>query len=263
MIIERRVGLFIFLAAAFCTALVVGDLTGAKLFEVHVFGLDVLMSVGMLSFPVTFLLTDLLNEFYGSKAARFVTWVGFVMGLASIITIIACVRVPIAALTRAPGWTGVTDDQYASVFGGSLRILFASLAAYLAGQFADIASFHAFKKLSHNKLLWLRATGSTFISQLIDTVLVQSLAWYGMMPNSQIWHIVGSSYVVKLLIAVGLTPLIYGGHVIMERWLGIEPVILGEDGEPLPYGQHAVHVEAPSAASGAAADADAGEAVGG
>jgi uncharacterized integral membrane protein (TIGR00697 family) len=249
MIIERRVGLFIFLTAAFCTALVVGDLTGAKLFEVHVFGLQVLMSVGMLSFPLTFLLTDLLNEFYGKSAARFVTWVGFAMALGSIFTIIAAVKVPIAPLTRAPDWTGVTDSDFNQVFGGSLRILFASLVAYLAGQFVDIASFHVLKKLSRNKLLWLRATGSTFISQLIDTVLVQALAWYGMMPNSQIALIVGSSYVVKLLIAVGLTPLIYGGHVVMERWLGIEPVILGEDGEPLPYGHHA-HPSVPPPAAG-------------
>ena len=235
MVIERRVGLFIFLTAAFCTALTVGDIIGGKLFEVHLFGLTPIMSAGMISFPLTFLLTDLLNEFYGKKAARFVTWVGFAMAVFSIGTIVAAVQVPIAPLTASPDWTGITDATFNNVFGGSLRILVASLVAYLVGQFIDIAAFQALKRLSHNKLLWLRATGSTIVSQLVDSIVVQWLAWYGLLSNGQIARIVATSYVVKLVVAIGLTPLIYAGHVIMERWLGIEAVVLGPDGEPVPH----------------------------
>lgn len=240
MVIERRVGLFIVLTAAFCTALVVGDVIGGKLFEVHLFGLTPVMSAGMLAFPLTFLLTDLINEFYGKQAARFVTWVGFGMALFAIVTIVAAVQVPIAPLTRAPDWGGVNDSTFNNVFGGSLRILFASVTAYLVGQFVDIASFQALKRLSRNRLLWLRATGSTVVSQLVDSVVVQWLAWFGLLSNGQIARIVATSYVVKLLVAIGLTPVIYAGHAVMERWLGIEAVVLGPDGEPVRQGDRSL-----------------------
>jgi uncharacterized integral membrane protein (TIGR00697 family) len=236
MVLERRVGLFIALSAAFVTALVVGDIVGSKLFELPVFGLSVTMSAGMLAFPLTFLLTDLLNEFYGKKAAHFVTWIGFAMALFSLAIVYAALAVPISPLTRAPGWGGVTEATFTSVFGGSQRILFASLAAYLVGQLVDIGVFHLLKRLSKNRLLWLRATGSTVVSQLIDTAVVQWLAWWGLLSSARIASIAATSYLVKLGIAVGLTPLIYAGHVVMERWLGIEPVRLGDDGEPVTHG---------------------------
>lgn len=233
MNLERRIQLFIVLAGVFVTSLVVGDLIGPKLFEVHLGPIDAVMSAGILSFPVTFLLTDILNEFYGKKAARFITWVGFGMAIFAFTVIAMAVRVPWASLTRAPDYTGTVEGSFNNVFGGSQRILFASMVAYLVGQFSDIAVFNLLKRVTRNKLLWLRATGSTVVSQLIDTVVMQFIAWTGVLSTGVIFNIVFTSYAVKLLVAIGLTPLIYAGHLFVERKLGISPVVLGPDGEPM------------------------------
>ncbi|WP_408888884.1 queuosine precursor transporter [Myxococcus faecalis] len=234
MQLDRRMQLFVVLAAVFVTALVVGDLIAVKLFEVHLGGVVAVMSIGILPFPVTFLLTDILNEFYGKRTARFVTWVGFFMAIFAFAVIAIAVQVPIAPLTRAPDYLGTVESAFNNVFDGSQRILVASMAAYLVGQFTDIALFNLLKRVTKNRLLWLRATGSTLVSQLIDTVVMQFVAWTGVLPTKVIVGIVLSSYVVKVLVAVGLTPFIYLGHSLVERKLGIKPLVLGADGEPEP-----------------------------
>jgi hypothetical protein len=234
MKLDKRLMLFVVLAGVFITSLIVGDIIGVKLFEVKLGPITAVMSAGMLPFPVTFLLTDILNEFYGKKAARFVTWVGFSMAIFCFTVIAISVQVPWAPLTQAPDFTGTVAGSFNNVFTGSQRILFASMVAYLVGQFCDIAVFNQLKKLSNNRLLWLRATGSTVVSQLIDTVLVQFIAWSGVLPTAVIVNIIFTSYAVKLLVAVGLTPLVYAGHALVQRHLGMRPVVLGPDGEPLP-----------------------------
>ncbi|XXF78732.1 queuosine precursor transporter [Myxococcaceae bacterium GXIMD 01537] len=234
MRLDKRLMLFVVLAGLFVTSLTVGDIISVKLFEVHLGPLKPVMSVGMLPFPVTFLLTDILNEFYGKRAARFITWVGFAMALFAFLVIAVAVQVPWAGLTRDPNFPGTVESAFNNVFAGSQRILAASMAAYLIGQFCDIAIFNALKRMSRNKLLWLRATGSTVVSQLIDTVIVQFLAWSGVLTTAAIIEIIYTSYAVKLLVAVGLTPLVYAGHALVQRYLGLKPVVLGPDGEPLP-----------------------------
>ncbi|MBZ4418006.1 queuosine precursor transporter [Myxococcus sp. RHSTA-1-4] len=240
MVLDRRIQLFVVLAGVFVTSLVVGDIIGVKLFEVKLGPVVAVMSIGMLPFPVTFLLTDILNEFYGKKAARFITFVGFFMAIFAFTVIAIAVRVPWAPLTRAPDFSGTVEGAFNNVFAGSQRILVASMFAYLVGQLCDIALFNLLKRITHNKLLWLRATGSTLVSQLIDTVVVQFVAWTNVLPTETILSIIYTSYAVKLLVAVGLTPFIYLGHAFVERKLGIKPVVLGEDGEP---------VEAPASAA--------------
>lgn len=234
MKLDKRMMLFVVLAGVFVTSLIVGDIIGVKLFEVHLGPITAVMSAGMLPFPVTFLLTDILNEFYGKKAARFITWVGFFMALFAFAIIAISVRVPWAPLTEAKDFSGTVAGSYNNVFAGSQRILVASMIAYLVGQFCDISIFNQLKKMSSNRLLWLRATGSTVVSQLIDTVVVQFVAWSGVLATSTIVSIIYTSYAVKLLVAVGLTPLVYAGHALLQRYLGIRPVVLGPDGEPLP-----------------------------
>ncbi len=234
MRLDRRLQLFVALSAVFVTALVVGDIIGGKLYDRTVLGFTFRISVGMIPFPVTFLLTDILNEFYGKRAARFVTWVGFGMAVLAFVILGIALQIPWAEITRARDWQGMNQASFDNVFGGSRRILFASMMAYVVGQFSDIAVFNFLKRRSHNKLLWLRATGSTVISQFIDTVAIQVLAWWGLMPLSDIFATVASSYVVKLAIAIGLTPLIYAGHALVERVLKIDPVRLDDNGEPLP-----------------------------
>ncbi|MBX7116755.1 MAG: queuosine precursor transporter [Myxococcaceae bacterium] len=221
---DARTKLFVALSASFIGALVVGDIIGVKLVELTVADFPFIISVGMVPFPITFLLTDLLNEFYGAKAARFVTWVGLGVAAGTFIVINVVLLMPFAGFTEDPGWTGVRAATFNNVFGGSTRILLASMVAYVVAQFTDIAVFHAIKRVTQNRLLFLRATGSTVVSQLIDTVVIQTLAWVGTMPVAKIASIVVTSYVVKFFIALALTPAIYAGHALVERGLKIEPV---------------------------------------
>jgi queuosine precursor transporter len=198
-------------------------------------------SIGFVPFPVTFLLTDLLNEFYGKKAARMVTWVGFAMAWFTLLVLLIADAAPFAPFTQQPDWKGVPPAAWEQVFGGSRRIeqvfggsrriLLASIAAYLVAQLTDIAVFHLLKQRTQNRFLWLRATGSTVVSQLIDTVTIQSLAWWGTLSPETLLNLIASSYAGKVLIALLLTPLVYLGHAVVERGLGIAPVRV-EPSEP-------------------------------
>ncbi len=221
---DARLKLFVVLASIFTTCLVVGDIIGGKLIQTSLAGQTITLTVGMIPFPVTFLLTDLLNEFYGKRAARFVTLVGFAMAVLSFTFIYVAAWVPIAELARAPGWMGVTDDAFNNVFLGSLRMIIASLSAYLVAQFSDIAVFHLFRRATRGRMLWLRATGSTVVSQAIDTLVINTVAWFDRLKVDEIVNIMLSSYALKFLIAVGLTPAIYAGHALVERWLDMQPL---------------------------------------
>ena len=234
MSFDNRLRLYLVLLATFVTSLLVGDIIGSKLTQVTVFGQAFTISVGMVPFPVTFLLTDLLNEFYGKRAARQVTWIGFAMALLAFAFIFVSVAIPFAPFTFGPDWKGTNQQAFDTVFAGSQRILVASVIAYLASQFTDIAVFHVLKKRTQGRYLWLRATGSTVVSQLIDTAVIQTIAWYGLLPVAEIFNIAVSSYAVKLVVAVALTPAIYAGHAIVERTLEIRPVVLDDDGNPVP-----------------------------
>lgn len=225
---DGRTRLFLVLASVFTTCLIVGDMIGGKLVEIPTPMFTAVVTVGMIPFPVTFLLTDLLNEFYGKRAARFVTYLAFGCAVLTYVFIWVGGIIPIAEFTRSKDWTGVTEGSFANVFLGSQRMITASLTAYLAAQLVDIFVFHALKRWTSGKLLWLRATGSTVISQLIDTVVINIVAWTGILTTGQIVDVAVSSYAVKIVIAIGLTPLIYAGHAAMERWLGIAPVQIDE-----------------------------------
>jgi queuosine precursor transporter len=231
VLLDRRLQLFVLLASLFVTCLLVGDIIGGKLLQLTVGEQAFVISAGMIPFPITFLLTDLLNEFYGKRAARFVTWVGFGMALLAFTLIGVAVEVPFAPFTHEASWQGVTQGAFDNVFAGSKRILFASMVAYLLSQFSDIALFNVLKRRTRGRLLWLRATGSTVVSQLLDTVTVQVIAWWGLLSVPQIGALVLTSYAVKLVVAVGLTPLIYAGHALLERQLGMHPVPLDAEGE--------------------------------
>lgn len=227
MFLDKRHKLFLVLAGIFTTCLVVGDIIGGKLVSTTLFGVEFTTTVGMVPFPVTFLLTDVLNEFYGQRAARFITIVGFGLAVLSFAIIFTAAAVPFAAFTHGSDWTGVNEASFNNVFLGSLRMIVASLCAYLVSQFVDIGVFHALKRVTSGKLLWLRATGSTAVSQLIDTITINFVAWSGTMATAKIVTIIYTAYGLKLLIAVGLTPFIYLCHTLVQRGLGISPILVG------------------------------------
>jgi queuosine precursor transporter len=231
--LDARTRLFVILAGIFSTCLIVGDIIGGKLIQVTFLQQTFTLTVGMIPFPVTFLLTDVLNEFYGKRVARFVTLIGFGLAILSYVFIFIAGSIPIAAMAQAPDWKGVTEGAFQNVFLGSQRMIVASLTAYMVAQFVDIGVFHALKRLTGNRFIWLRSTGSTVFSQLIDTVVINLVAWTGILPLAQILNIVVSSYTLKIAIAVGLTPLVYLAHALVERGLGLEPVALAPPSAPV------------------------------
>ncbi len=228
MFLDKRHKLFLVLTAIFMTCFVVGDIIGGKLVQWTIFGHTFTTTVGMLPFPITFLLTDVVNEFYGKRAARFITLLGFGMGVLAFVIIYTAAQVPFADFTRAADWKNMNEQSFNNVFLGSLRMIVASLCAFLVAQFVDIGVFHLLKRLTSNKLLWLRATGSTVVSQLIDTITITFVAWTGERTTSEIVNIIYTAYGLKILIAFGLTPLVYLCHALVERRLGIQPIVLGD-----------------------------------
>ena len=150
------------------------------------------------------------------------------MAVLSFTFIYVSAAIPFADFTRGADWTGVNEASFNNVFLGSLRMIIASLCAFLVSQFVDIGVFHLLKRVTAGKLLWLRATGSTAVSQLIDTITINFVAWSGMMSVGKIVNIIYSAYGLKIFIALALTPLIYLCHALVERGLGIQPILIGD-----------------------------------
>ena len=180
--LDTRGKLFLSLSALFVSALLVGDLIGGKLFEANLLGFTVRYSVGIIPFPLTFLLTDLLNEFYGKRAARVVTWVGFGMALFTFAIVTLAVALP---------WDPVTlGARLERHHAAGLRHRLRRRPAHPRGLDGGVpgGAVHGHRgvregeALTGGRLLWLRATGSTLVSQLIDTTLIQTLAWAGTLP---------------------------------------------------------------------------------
>jgi uncharacterized integral membrane protein (TIGR00697 family) len=205
------------------TCLVVGDIIGGKLTSFELFGREWIFSVGQLAFPVTFILTDILNEFYGRKVVRRVTFLATVMVGLTFSLIYLADAMPWAPFTLDPSWTGVSPKEFEIVFTQAKDIQIASMIAFLIGNLTDISVFFLIKKLTGNRMLWLRATGSTAVSQLIDTIVISGIIWLGKVPFETYVVIVLTSYAIKLTAAIGITPLIYVLHEVIERKYGIPP----------------------------------------
>jgi len=218
--LSGRQRLYVYMCGVFLTALLIGDTIGSKLFTVAIplgfTTLDAKLSVGVIWFPITFLLTDIINEFYGSKGARFVTFLGFWMALAAFVIIYCARKIP------AADFSPVKQDAFDNVLGNANTIFFASLVAYLVGQLIDIGVFQFAKRLTQSRHIWLRSTGSTLISQLVDTVVVTTIAFASKVTGSQLRGMIVSQYAVKVLFAIGLTPVIYAMHAALHRRLHIE-----------------------------------------
>ncbi len=221
--LSRAQKLFVFCAAVFLTALVVAEATAGKFFTAFelprglvLFGVtfnEVIMTAGVIAFPVTFIVTDLINEYYGKKGIRFVTLVGMVMIGFEFALLQVAMAVPAAPVSP------ISDEAFTAVFGTTGRIIFGSMTAYLIGQLVDIHLFHRLRKLTAGRMLWLRATGSTLGSQFIDTFVVLGVAFWGQLGFQQILAITLFNYAYKFVIAVVITPVIYLAHWAMDRYL--------------------------------------------
>jgi uncharacterized integral membrane protein (TIGR00697 family) len=221
---DRKNRLFVYLTGIFVAALLVSDLIGGKFFRVA--GLD--FSVGMIPFPLTFLLTDIVNEFYGTEGARRLTYVGLVTAIFVFVVINVAIALPTSPESPLAG------DVFKNVIGSSVRLYIASLVAYLVGQLLDISIFLFVRRVTGERFLWLRSTGSTVVSQAIDSLVVNFVFLSGSKSMVYILRTARNNYLVKLALAVGLTPVIYLGHGILHRYLHVREVMVKDPVPPEP-----------------------------
>jgi uncharacterized integral membrane protein (TIGR00697 family) len=224
---ERRQWLFVFLVGLFVTNAITAELISNKLIEIPLsfqlggFKLGPFVTiVGVIPWPIVFLLTDLLNEFYGEKAVRRVSWI------TAILIAYCFIIVAIALSLPAKEVKGLaTEEQFSTVFGQAQYVIVGSIAAFLLSQLLDATLFHRIKNRTGNRFIWLRSTGSTVISQLIDTIVVLYIGFVlpGKLTWAQFAEIAPTNYLLKLCIAIILTPLIYLGHFLVKRYVKIQP----------------------------------------
>lgn len=202
--------LYLYLAALFITSLVVSNLIFQKFFYWHPFDLEVLgfrlfeLSVGILPYPITFLITDIISEIFGKKSANQVVIAGIFASFFSIGILLVASEVP--AISTSP----VDDATFHKVFAMSPLAVLASMIAYLSAQFVDIRIYHFWKTLTKGKHLWLRNNFSTFASQIIDsTTVILLLCVFGLLPWEIFWGLVVSSVLFKILVAAFDTPFLY------------------------------------------------------
>jgi uncharacterized integral membrane protein (TIGR00697 family) len=214
--LDRKQRFFVWLTALFVAALVTGDFVGGKFWVL--FGHN--LSAGIIPFPLTFVLTDIVNEFYGTEGARRLTFVG--LGAAAFVWGIITLSLHLPTSPESP----IPDAVFRGAFGTSARLYIASLTAYLIGQMLDISIFLILRKMTGHRLLWLRATGSTVLSQMIDSLSVSFVFLVGTRPMGFIIGNAVNNYVGKLIMAVLLTPLIYVGHAVLRRHFHVSEVLV-------------------------------------
>ena len=207
-------GLFLTLAAIFIASLVSCNLIFQKFFIWAPYDLYTFeISVGLLPYPVTFIVTDLICEIYGKRAANTVVASGFIA------SIFISLVVYVALLAPATAWSPVSDELFAKVFGLNAPAVFASMSAYLLAQFLDVRLFHFWKKLTKGRHLWLRNNFSTMASQLVDTASVLSLLCLtGTIPWENFWSLLQAGYLFKVIIAAIDTPILYLAVYLVRRF---------------------------------------------
>lgn len=236
---DRAVRLFIALAAFFCANAVLAEFIGVKIFALedtlgiaplnwNLFGQSGSLSftAGTLLWPVVFIMTDTINEFFGSRGVRFISWVAVALiGYGFAFAFAAIHLAPAAWWVEAAQSQGVPDYQaaFAAVFGQGMWTIAGSLVAFLLGQLIDVAVFHRIRRATGERHVWLRATGSTAVSQLVDSFVV---IWIAFVIGPQHWPlslflaVSTVNYVYKMAFAVLLIPLLYLMRRGISAYLG-------------------------------------------
>ncbi|MAZ72374.1 MAG: hypothetical protein CMC70_04430 [Flavobacteriaceae bacterium] len=209
--------IYFILGALFIAALVVGNLIFQKFFTWDLFGLYTFeISVGILPYPITFLITDIISEVYGKKKANQVVTAGIFASFFSLGIVY------IADLVPATPWSPVDDSLFSTVFGATAIAVFASMTAYLLAQYIDIQIFHFWKRLTRGKHLWLRNNFSTFLSQFVDTFTVLLLLCaFKKIEWSLFGALLFSGFLFKVLVAVLDTPLLYVSVYALRKKFGL------------------------------------------
>lgn len=222
---------YLILASLFITSLVTSNLIFQKFFHWNPFGLyNFELSVGIIAYPVTFLVTDIISEIYGKKRSNRVVQAGVFASAFALLIVVVSTDAP------ATSWSPIDDKTFKHVFGFTFIAVGASLAAYLLAQFLDVQIFHFWKRITKGKHLWVRNNFSTFTSQLVDTVTVLSLlCGFGVIEWKLFFPLMVNGYLFKVLFAACDTPIIYAVVYFMRKYFGLEghgaEVVLEEDVE--------------------------------
>ena len=210
--------LYIILVGIFTASLVTCNLIANKFVTVDLGFKVFIVSAGILPYPLTFLVTNLISEIYGQKRANLVVFSGFIASMFVLLFLW------LGGQFNAIPSSIVGDETYNSVFQNAWRIIAASMIAYLFAQFVDVRIFHFWKKLTNGKHLWLRNNGSTVASQLIDTTLVVCILFLGVWSGDQIFQAIIDGWLFKMLMAFIDTPIIYGIVYLLKGKIDIAKV---------------------------------------
>lgn len=203
---------FVILAGIFITNAVTAELIGGKLIQIGPF----VMSIGILPWPIVFITTDLINEYFGKSGVRKLSYITACLIAYSFMILFLAMRIP-----AATGISPVNDEQFSAVFGQSMWIIVGSIIAFLVSQLIDVTVFSFFKNKTGDKMIWLRATGSTVIAQLFDSFIVLGIAFWlpGKIDSNTFLSSALTGYTFKLVTAIALTPLIYLGHYWIKKYI--------------------------------------------
>lgn len=239
---DKGTRLFLILGGFFVANALLAEMIGVKLFQLEsalgmakadftLLGqerLSFVLSVGVLPWPIVFIMTDVVNDYYGVRGVRFLTLLTAALIAFGFVVMYFAIGMP-----PADFWVGMNADQgvpdmqaaFAGIFGQGMNIILGSLSAFVIGQLVDALSFRAIKRVTGDRRIWLRATGSTLISQLIDSVVVTYVAFWLLRDDfsfARCTAMVLTAYAYKFSVAVVSTPLIYLVHAGVERYLGRE-----------------------------------------
>lgn len=209
---SKKDTVYLILAGIFITNAVVAELIGGKLIQIGPF----IMSIGILPWPIVFITTDIINEHFGKKGVRKLSFITAGLIAYCILILFIGTKIP-AFITKET----VNDEQFYAVFGQGMFIMVASIIAFLVSQLIDVSVFWFLRNKTGKKMIWLRSTGSTLISQLIDSFIVSGIAFWltGKITTSQYLNMSITGYTFKLILAIALTPMIYLGHHLIEKYL--------------------------------------------
>ena len=223
----HRFRYFDLVMAAFVAVLLLSNVIGAA--KIAQVGLPLIgdwpFGAGILFFPLGYVIGDVLTEVYGFAHARRCIWAGF-----AALLFMAFMAAVVVALPPAPGWEG--QAAYEAVFGQVPRIVFASIAAFWAGEFANSWVLARMKLLTAGRMLWTRTIGSTAVGQAVDSLLFYPLAFLGVWPTAQVVQVLVTNYLLKVLWEALLTPATYAVVGWLKRREGVEVFDAGTDFSP-------------------------------
>lgn len=236
---DKKNLLFLFLGMFFVSNAVLAEFIGSKIFSLEktlgfsplslsFFGQDNLsfnLTAGVLLWPVVFIFTDIINEYFGRRGVKLLSFISAgLIGYAFVMVYFSMGLVPADFWIMRDTPTGQVnmDSAFNVIFGQGLWIIIGSLCAFLIGQLIDVIVFQWVRKYTGNKWIWARATGSTLVSQFIDSFVVLFIAFYfgADWSISLVLAIGVVNYIYKLSIAIFLTPILYLLHTIIDRYLG-------------------------------------------